>query len=251
MKTIFLTGGATGIGREIAQLFYKKGYNVSFIDINKTESDITTENWDDPRFLFYHGSVTNRDDINSAIEATVKKFDKIDTLIPNSGINIKGNILSTTDEELDLMLNTNLKGVINTIRAALPYIITNGGGSIVINVSDQAFIGKEDSFGYGITKGALGQMVKSLAIDYGKHGITVSGVCAGTIITPLAQNLLQKWADNEFDGEIDRAIEEEAKLYPVGRVGRADEVAEFFYFLANAPFVSGSLHLIDGGLIAG
>ncbi len=251
MKTLFLTGGATGIGRAIAQLFYNKGYNISFIDINKKEAEITIQEWEQKRFLFFHGSVTNEIDINNAIQATLNKFQNIYTLIPNSGINIKGNILSTTSNDLDLMLNTNVKGVINTIKATLPSMIKNGKGSIVINVSDQAFIGKEDSFGYGLTKGALGQIVKSLAIDYGKYGITVSGVCAGTILTPLAENLLQKWANNEFNGEIDKAIEEEAKLYPVGRIGKPQEVAEFFYFLSNAPFVSGSLHLIDGGLVAG
>lgn len=251
MKTIFLTGGSTGIGRAIAQLFYSKGYNVSFVDINEPMAMECVQGWDESRYLFTLGSVTDRSVLSAAVAETIARFGKIDSLIINCGIHRANNVTNITSDELDLMLDVNVKGVVNTLQAAMPSMISAGGGTIVVNVSDQAFIAKPNSFGYTMTKGAVSQIIKSVAVDYGSQGISISGVSAGTILTPLSQNLLQKWADREFDGSLERAIAEEAKDYPVGRIGCPEEVAEMFYYLANAPFVTGSLHLIDGGLVAG
>ncbi|MFI3240137.1 MAG: SDR family oxidoreductase [Bacteroidales bacterium] len=251
MKTIFLTGGSTGIGRSIARLFYSKGYNVSFIDINEPMAMECVKGWEETRYLFTLGSVTERETLSTAVAQTVAKFGKIDSLIINCGIHRVNNLTTIEPDELDLMLDVNIKGVVNTLQVAMPTMISAGGGTIVVNVSDQAFIAKPNSFGYTLTKGAVSQIIKSVAVDYGSQGISISGVSAGTILTPLSQNLLQKWADREFNGSLERAIAEEAKDYPIGRIGNADEVAEMFYYLANAPFVTGSLHLIDGGLVAG
>ena len=251
MKTLFLTGAAEGIGREVARLFYSKGYNVAFMDINEEQSRETVEGWDVARYRTFTGDVRSKADIKQAVDATIATFGHIDTLVLNAGIHRSNSILSIEESELDMMIDINVRGYINTIRDVLPHMVEAGGGSIVANVSDQAFISKGNSFGYALTKGAVASMVRSVAVDYGKHGITISGVCAGTIDTPLARRALQRWADRDLEGNLDKAIELEATDFPVGRIGQPEEVAAMFYFLANAPFVTGSLHLIDGGLVAG
>ena len=149
------------------------------------------------------------------------------------------------------MIRTNIMGTVNTLRLAVPHL--KRGGSIVINASDQCYVGKPNSFAYGLTKGAIGQIARSLAIDLGPRGIRANAVCAGTIKTPLTENLFQKFADITHNGDASAYWEAEAKRYPLCRVGEAGEVAELIHFLASdaASFMTGGLYLIDGGLVAG
>ncbi|MFI3298269.1 MAG: SDR family oxidoreductase [Rikenellaceae bacterium] len=250
MKTLFLTGAATGIGREIAKLFYNNNYNITLLDLNEEELKQTTQGWHENRYLSLVGSVTNPEFLKGAAQQCVEKFGKIDSLILNAGIHQSNTVLSITDEELDTILSINVKGYIYTLKAVLPQMIETGGGTIVVSVSDQAFIGKGMSFSYGLTKGAIGQMIKNIAVDYGRQGISISGVCAGTTITPLALGAMQRWADRDFNGNLQKALEVESEAYTIKRLGTAAEVAQMYLYLANAPFVTGSLHLIDGGLTA-
>ena len=250
MKTLFLTGGAEGIGREVVQLFYKKGYNVSFMDINQELSLEVVKDWDSTRYHITTGDVRNRTDIKTAVDETLKAFGKIDTLVLNAGIHRSNTVLTIEEEELDLMLDINVKGYINVLKEVLPHMVEAKTGSIVVSASDQAIITKRNSFGYSLTKGAIASLVRSIAIDYGQYNISISGVCAGTIDTALTNRALQRWADRDFNGDIQKAYEQEVLDFPIGRIGNTEEVAEMYYFLARSPFVTGSLHLIDGGLVA-
>ena len=140
----------------------------------------------------------------------------------------------------------------NTLREAIPHIIEAGGGSVVINCSDQWFVGKAHSFAYGLTKGALGQITRSLSVDLGPEGVRVNAICPGTIHTPLVDNLFEKSSlrDNR---PVEELWKEENSLYARGSVGTPDEVAELVYFLASekSSFCTGGHYLIDGGLVAG
>lgn len=251
-KTIFLTGGATGIGAASVKKFADEGWNVGFMDLNVAESEKLVETLDAPgQVLFIEGNTRHRADIRAAVEATIGKFGGIDSVFANAGIHRRNTLLDISDEELDLVIQTNIYGTVNTLREAVPHLIKRGGGSVVINASDQWFVGKAHSFAYGLTKGALGQITRSLSIDLGKYGVRVNAVCAGTIHTPLVDNLFEKFAETD-NKTIEQYWEEENALYARGRVGTPQEVAEMVFFLASdkSSFCTGGHYLIDGGLVA-
>lgn len=252
MKTIFITGGSTGIGAASVRKFIEKGWNVGFMDINEAKAEELMTGLDAPdRLLFTPGNTCAREDIRKAVDATVKKFGKLDSVFANAGIHRRNTLLDITDEELDLVIRTNIYGTVNTLREAVPRIIEAGGGSVVINASDQWFVGKAHSFAYGLTKGALGQITRSLSIDLGPENIRVNAVCAGTIHTPLVDNLFEKFSRKEGK-TVDEYWAEENALYARGRVGTPQEVAELVYFLASdkSTFCTGGHYLVDGGLVA-
>ncbi len=203
--------------------------------------------------LFIKGSTTNPADLENAVNETYKKYGDLDCVVANAGIHRCNTMLDISIDELDLMIDTNIKGTVYTLKAAVPYIIRKGKGSIVINASDQCYVGKPNSFGYGLTKGALGQITKSMAIDLGPKHIRVNAVCAGTIKTPLTEKLFKSFAEITHGGNVESYWKAESELYPIGRVGEPYEVAELMYFLASdaASFITGGIYLADGGLTAG
>lgn len=148
-------------------------------------------------------------------------------------------------------MNINLKGVVFTVKEGLPYLIKNGGGSVILMGSDQCFIGKQNACAYGMSKGAIGQFTKSTALDFGNQNIRVNAVCPATIRTPLAEGFFSKIAmQNGID--IEQAWKQEAENYPLKKYGTTKEVANLVYFLASddASFITESLYLIDAGLTA-
>lgn len=252
MKTIFITGGSTGIGAACVKKFITEGWNVCFMDINVAEAERLQKDVENPdHLLFVEGNTRSRADIHKAVAAAVERFGSLDSVFANAGIHRSNTLLNVSDEELDLMIQTNIYGTVNTLREAVPEIIKAGKGSVVINASDQWFIGKAHSFVYGLTKGALGQITRSLSIDLGPQNIRVNAICAGTIATPLVDNLFNRCAAAE-NKTVDECWEEENKLYARGSAGKPEEVAELVYFLAgdSSSFCTGGHYLIDGGLVA-
>lgn len=253
MKTVFITGGSTGIGAASVTKFIAEGWQVGFMDINKEAAlKLLKLNEKHGNVLFIEGNICNRVDIKRAVEATVAHFGSLNSVVANAGIHRRNTLLSVTDEELDLVIQTNIYGTVNTLREAVPYIIKAGGGSVVINASDQWFVGKPSSFAYGLSKGALGQITRSLSIDLAPDKIRVNAVCAGTIRTPLVENLFKSLAANSTRS-VEDFMKEETALYSRGSLGEPEEVAEVIYFLASdaSSFCTGGHYLVDGGLVAG
>lgn len=252
IKTLFITGGSTGIGAASVVKFINEGWNVGFMDINVQAAEELQKRIHEPeRLLFIEGNTRHRVDIRCAVEAIVARFGMLNSVVANAGIHRCNTLLNIVDEELDLMIQTNIYGTVNTLRESVPYLITSGGGSIVINASDQWLVGKPNSFAYGLTKGALGQITRSLSIDLGPKNIRVNAVCAGTIHTPLVDNLFQSFADVNHCSIMDYWREENA-LYSRGSAGEPAEVAKMIYFLASdaSSFCTGGHYLVDGGLVA-
>lgn len=247
---IYITGGASGIGASCVRLFCEKGWKVTFSDINAENGKALEKELGD-NVLFVAADTRQREQIKAAVEAGIGKFGPLGSVFANAGIHRANTMLGISDEELKLMIDTNIYGTVYTLQAAVPHIIEAGGGSVVINASDQWFIGKAHSFAYGMTKGALGQITRSLSIDLGKDNVRVNAVCAGTIHTPLVDNLFEKFSKTEHK-EVAEYWKEENALFARGKVGQPDEVAQMVYFLASdaSSFCTGGHYLIDGGLVA-
>lgn len=252
MKTVFITGGSMGIGAAAVKKFIKERWNVCFMDIDVEEANrVVSQINDSEHLLFVEGNTRKREDIRRAVNATIVRFGQLNSVVANAGIHRCNTLLDIADEELDLMIQTNIYGTVNTLREAVPHIIEAGGGTVVINASDQWFVGKANSFAYGLTKGALGQITRSLSIDLGPKGVRVNAVCAGTIQTPLVDNLFKKFAEVNHCS-VDDYWKTENELYARGRAGQPGEVAEVIYFLASdaSSFCTGGHYLVDGGLVA-
>lgn len=252
MKTAFITGGSTGIGKASVDKFVQQGIRVGVLDTNEQAGQALQSEHGPDKVLFIRGDVSQQADVKQALEQTIAAFGKLSIIFTCAGIHRINTILDITEEVWDQVMNVNLKGTLFTLMEGVPHLIDNGGGAIVIMASDQALVGKRSSLAYGASKGAVGQMTKSIAQDLGDKNIRVNAVCPGTIRTPLAEAAFDHFA--QLQGTDSETLwQQEAQSYPLQKTGTPQEVAELVYFLASdaASFMTGGLYPIEGGLTAG
>ena len=237
-----ITGGTTGIGRATMELLRKRGGIVYNLDV---QSDGCPGDFHMPCDVTDHASVT------AAIDRIVAIEGKIDALFANAGVHLFANHEETTFEEFEKVLCVNLKGVFHTLKAVIPVMKKQRHGVILLIGSDQTLIGKGRSSVYGLTKGAIGQLAKSTAIDYAPFNIRVNCLCAGTTDTPLMRKAVTRY--HQLSG----LSEEEIKAgldcaQPIQHVARPEEIAKVACFLLSeeSSFVTGALVAADGGYTA-
>lgn len=250
MKTIVITGASTGIGAAAVRRFIAGGWRVAMVDIND-EAGLALADAVGPFAAYFHADTRDAAAMQNAVDAATAHFGRLDSVFANAGIHRRNSMLDTSEEEFDLVVKTNIYGTFHTLRAAVPAIEKCGGGSVVICASDQSFIGKANSFAYGLTKGALGQITKSLAIDLAPKGIRVNAVCPGTVRTPLVSHLFDT-IEAKGGPAADELYRMENDEFLLHRIAEPEEVAEVVFFLASdaSSFCTGSLFPVDGGLTA-
>lgn len=252
-NSIFISGGASGIGAATVNLFLDKGWRVAVLDLHRTQFVEELSGRLSPDcFLFFEGDTRNMDAVEVAVESTVKNFGNLKAVFAGAGVHHSDTLENLDMDSLKRLIDINVIGTVNVLHAALPHIVSSGGGAMVINASDQSLIGKPHSFSYGLTKGALGQITKSLALDLASKNIRVNAVCPGTIHTPMVEAIFER-CHNQGMGLLEDLWAEEAQIFPMKRVGLPLEVAKAVYFLASeeSSFTTGTLLSVDGGLTAG
>ena len=239
-----VTGGSLGIGFAVCKLFSQNGYQVINLDIRDFEQAL-------PNAIWKPCDVSVVRNIEAAVNEVISSYQRIDALVCNAGIHVSATIEDTDEALLDKVLNLNVKGAYGAIKSCLPTMKEQGSGAIVVMGSDQSFIGKRNSFAYGVSKGALASMAKTTALDYAPYNIRVNAVCPGTIETPLFHNAIDNYVARS-GADKNEVVAEEAAAQPIGRLGQPEDVAELTYFLCSnkAAFITGSLYAVDGGYTA-
>jgi NAD(P)-dependent dehydrogenase (short-subunit alcohol dehydrogenase family) len=238
-KVAIVTGGSSGIGKATKDLLERKGARVYNLDRKRPD------NADD---YFILCETSKKEDINSAIDKIFAREKKIDLLFANAGVHLFATLEETSYEQLESIVGINILGVYYLLKKVIPIMKQQNKGSVVLMGSDQVFIGKASSSVYGMTKAAIGQLAKSTAIDYAPYNIRVNCICPGTINTPLLHRAVE-----QFVAKTGTAADEVYKsldaVQPMGRVGKAEEIAQSVAFLLSdeSSFTTGSLFAVDGG----
>jgi NAD(P)-dependent dehydrogenase (short-subunit alcohol dehydrogenase family) len=241
-KVVAITGGSTGIGRATMDLLRERGATVYNLDIQPDGC---------PGDFYIFCDVTDHASVSEAIERVVSREGKIDALFANAGVHLFANLEETTFEEFETVLSINLKGVFYTLKAVIPVMKKQSHGVILLIGSDQTLIGKGRSSVYGLTKGAIGQLAKSTAIDYAPFNIRVNCLCAGTTDTPLMWKAVTRY--HKLSGLPEEKIKAGLdQAQPIPHVARPEEIAKVACFLLSdeSSYVTGALVAADGGYTA-
>lgn len=240
-RAALVTGGSRGIGRAIAIELAAHGASVVVgyhSDQNAAQETVESITQSGGTAVAQAADMANETEASNLVEFTVRSFGKIDILVCNAGIVI-GNLtaLQTTDE-WRRMMDVNLAGPFFCIRAAIPHMMTGGGGSILCMSSLAATRAVRGLAGYSASKGGLEAMVRSLAAELGKKKIRVNGVAPGLIETEMLAGLQE------------RSVGENASRVALGRLGQPQEVARAVRFLVSdeASYISGEVLAVSGGL---
>jgi len=246
-KTIVVTGGGLGIGRAACEILANRGAAVSILDWDeKAGSEVCRQiEQAGGKALFQQVNVADAAAVTHAIDVTHASFGSINSLVVSAGIQRYGTAVTTDDGQWEEVLGVNLKGAWNAARAAIPYMLEAGAGSIVNVSSVQALASQQNVLAYTVSKHGLIGLTRSMAMDFAKQGIRVNAVCPGTVDTPML-----KWAAS-LDPNPQSVYDACNAMHPLGRIAQPCEIAEVVAFLAHdsSSFVTGAVWTVDGGLL--
>ncbi len=247
-KVAIVTGAGSGIGQATAELFAEEGARVVVADVDPKGGEATARTIREKggSVQFVHADISKESDAQKISQEAVKSFGRIDILVNNAATFVlKG--FEATVEEWQRSLGVNVMGTALVTKYAVEQMKKNGHGSIVNMASISGFIAQPDFFAYSVTKAAILQMTRNMAMDLGPCGIRVNCICPGSIITPASFRHMEKvgLSLEQFDRE------EGAKTF-LGRAGRPREAAWAVLFLASdeAAYITGASLMVDGGYTA-
>ena len=248
-KVAVVTGGGSGIGRAISDVFGRQGAHVAVLDL-----DAHTAGEAAAAITAAGGSaesaacdVSDAAAVKETFEKVAGRAGRLDILVNNAGVAHVGNIERTPEDEFDRLYRVNVKGVYLCSQAAVPVMVRQGGGAILNMASIVAFIGVADRFAYSMTKGAVLTMTKSVAVDYVKQNVRCNCICPARVHTPFVDGFVRK----NYPGREQEVLQELSAYQPMGRMGTPEEVAYLALYLCSdeASFVTGQAYPLDGGVL--
>ena len=246
-KVALITGGASGMGKVASHLFAREGAKVVLTDVadEAGEAVAASIRGGGGQAAYVHADVSRASDAEAMVRFAVDSFGGLTVLYNNAGVfpERDGSVTETPEEVWDLTIGINLKGVYLGCRYGIPAMIKSGGGSIVNVASFVALMGAATpQIAYTASKGGVLSMTREIAVEFARRGVRANSLCPGPIETPLLQELLA-----------DPARRQRRLVHiPIGRFGRAEEIANAALFLASdeSSYMTGTALVVDGGITA-
>jgi 2-hydroxycyclohexanecarboxyl-CoA dehydrogenase len=249
-KVAIITGAGRGMGRSDALLFAKEGAKVVVDDINfENASAVAKEITDAGGEAFaYKGDVTKPEEVEKMVEDTIKRYGKIDILVSNAGWDELRPFLNTDINFWNKILDLNLKGYMNCIKAVLTHMVKQNYGKIVTIGSDAGRLGNPMEAPYSAAKGGVIAFTKSIAREFGRYNITANCICPGITETPLAQEMIS--AIPEKDRAL-KMMETVKASTPLRRLAKPEDIAYAVLFFSSdeSNFITGQTLSVSGGLV--
>jgi NAD(P)-dependent dehydrogenase (short-subunit alcohol dehydrogenase family) len=238
-RVAIITGGASGLGRETAHYLIGEGASVVIADLNEANVDLVVSE------LRAKGGkaegitvdVRNFEDNERMVDLAQEKFGGVDLLVASAGVSDGRFFIETQPADWDRMLDINVRGVMNSNRAVLPLMTEQRRGAIVNIASEAGKFGEKRMTVYAATKGAVMGFTKALAVEMGRFDVRVNAVCPGITMTPMTA------------GYSEEMVQRMTRAYPLGRLGRPDDIAAMITFLLSdqAGWVTGQAISVSGG----
>ena len=249
-KVAIVTGGSTGFGYAIAELFAREGAKVMIAARRKEKgiaADEKIRSLTRGEVKFLQCDVTKEAEVRELAHKAMEIYHRIDVLVNNAGMHILKDFEDTTEEEWDEVMNANVKGIFFCCKHIIPLMVKNGKGSVINLSSVVGLVGKGEVPIYSASKGGVTLLTRSLALRYAKQNIRVNCICPATIITDLNRKVVEKADDPE------KKLKELESAIPLGRLGTVMDVAYAAVYLASdeSQWVTGIALPLDGGFSAG
>ena len=249
-KVVVITGAASGIGLASARLFAQEGARLVLGDVDESQGRQAAEEIGagGPEAHFVRTDVTSGAEVKRLVDTAVERYGKLDAIFNNAGISMVCSILDCSEDDFDRVVAVNLKGTYLGCKHALPPLLANPNGGVILNMSSNGgLIGRPSDPLYNATKHGIMGLTKSLALAYADRRIRVNAVCPGPIDTPMMWRRLEPGADREA------YVRGAVASCPTPRLASAEEVARAALFLVSddSSFVSGVGLAVDGAKAAG